>query len=259
MKTNCYKDVDLSYIPYRAKSGSKLDALVAKYGSSTLCCTFKKKIEEADELLLSYSSECCRMAPFFYGIAKCAKKIAQGDNNLKGITVAIPKEEFCLSNLMGIKNRMVDLLAYFKRRATGAMIAIITMGGLFTLSIGLFVFIALTQRKLCLTASYVFSFIGFSFFVMVLSVAWVGIIMATFVRRLRYALDEKWLQSFIDMSNRVQYADQKDKRYFYNILEGTFAEVDRAYRITGAICKTNACQNIIDAKIPPKKDLYQPL
>ena len=259
MKTNCYKDVDLSYIPYRAKNSSKLDALIANYGSSVVCCSFKKKIKEAEGLLFTYNSERSRMAPFFYGIAKCARKMAQG-TNLKGIAVVIPHDEFNLNDLTDVRNRMIKLLDYFKRRVLCMVVTISVTTAIFAVSIALYSFMVISQRKLQGIVPYIFSVTGTGFLGVILTVCCCcsGVVMISFVRRLRCALGEKWLQSFIDMSSKVQYAGQKDKKYFYNILEGTFAEVDRAYRITGAICKINACQNIIDEEIP-KKGLYQTL
>lgn len=246
MKTNCYKDVDLSYVPYRVKNIPKMDALVANYGNSITCFIFRKKIKEVEELLFIYNSERLRMAPFFYGVAKCARRMAEGDKNLKGIAVAMPDGEFHLSDLTNIRDRMLKLFNYFRSKAKGMIAGVIITGVLFILLLGGYVFTVIKQQKyntvLCI---FLLVALGAMF-----TVSWLGIIMTTFVRRLRSDLGEKWLQSFIDMSSRLQYVGQEDNRYFYNVQRGAFAPVDRAYRIIGVICKMNACEEFIDEEIP---------
>lgn len=260
MRTDLYRDIDLSYLPYRAENVSKIDALMAKYASRITCCTLKKKIIEAEALLFTYNSERARMAPLFYGVAKCLRQMVQSATTLKGIAIAIPKEEFCTDDLTNMQSRLLQLSNYFKKKSLVVMASMVVATVTFVMTVVLYIFSTLLLKKFFNAFTPILLFSGLSFLGSSLIVVGSEMVALSFQQRLKCALAEKWVESFIDMGNRLRNAGREGDRYFYDVQKGDFAEVDRAYQITSAICKVNICDDIIDEKFfLPKKFLYQAL
>ena len=257
MKVDSYKDVDLSYVPYSAKDVSNIDALASKYGGRIACGNLKRNINEAECLLTIHNSERYRMAPLFYGVAECASQLGEA-KTLKGIAIAIPNEEFRLNDLIDMQSRMAELFNYFRRKTIYALVSMLASAVAFVSMTVMFFVVVVSWGILDdrLSVALIVSKLAFLITFMATTGAW--IVDSSLMNRLKGALDERWLQSFIAMNNRLQYADKKGDKYLYNVQKGDFDEVARAYLVTKAICKENGCEAIVDEE-SPKNVLFQPL
>lgn len=221
--TDIYK-LDIVTIPYRPIQG-KLDCF-QNYGQKFRCDLNRVRIKKAENLLLSYGKERCRVASFFYAIA---------DLKAKHISLNYKKEDFSATSIKKIKKEMEILRSFFEKIFCGVVIIDAVACASSVILIIAFIPALVADPKAglfiigaALLTTVLFFFVAFVTFC-------IGVVEGLLEARLKKAIAEKF-DPFDDMYERLQFTGEDAGRFLYKIADGKY-DFEAIFRIAESICK----------------------
>ena len=260
MKTDVnYKYVKIKYAPYTPEKKKRpITKLLQRVEKDFIKC--KDRTKEAKETIFSYNKERCRLAPVIYNIAKCARRITEGKGELKGIAMDFQKEKFCTDNLKELHDKIVDLHSYFEKKRYSTIIASTSIAIFSALAIlgGIYPAI-ISKHGVLILVAFILLFFAFAFIIILPLTICLASIDITYERRLKNLLNDKCIECFDSMYERLEAKGKDKEKFLYDIKDEDLDKQDMAYHFAGLIYKANEKRSYEKREYPSDEPLLATL
>lgn len=234
-----YRRINFIIPEYRPKRDLAKKSL-AKIAKKILPKKWYAHIRRAEELIFSYNKECCRLAPFVYSIAKCAKRINEGTIRSNGIAMSKDKRDFCVDRFKKLYSTIVDRRNHIRQRLRHKIfIMICTFAFIMVWMIGLLLYplieSTLNTRSTFPNSFYIifgisfsafFCFIGASIFIY--SILYLE---RQIVQKMRTTIAKDYPKYFAIIYKTLHFEQKKENEFLYTLEPGE-ADVKKIYQLT---------------------------
>lgn len=222
MRTDDYKSIRVTITPSK-------QLRFPRYIRPCILSSYRTKVED---MLFSYNAVWCRLAPFFFDVAKHARH-TEG-RKLRGVVLDHPKKRFCPDEIKNIEDRIMLFYSHFKKMQRWVLIIFSLIFTFLTIAI-----IATLSPGIIDSGFYRPLFITLTLFITFVSITIPFMVNIYFIKRVikKNVLDERWALHFDLLYNMLELVHQDDKNFFYGIKEGHLDAIDSVYYLVGKALK----------------------
>ena len=248
-----YRHIDVDRIPYEPKNWSKLSRFHINCVKK-VCIPSRRFIDEAERMLFLYNSERCEMAPFFFAVSEHARR-PHGEKKEKGIAITFPKQNYGTDKLKNIRGEIKKLHGYLERRVRFRLIGVFAIIGVLIASAVAGVYPALQTEH----SVFVFIIAIVIYAVMLICTVSVSLVIGSVEnslgKRLKRAVNEKCIQYFDEMYERLEFVGKKKDNFLYTIKKSKSGD-ELSYFFFGLIYKSNDLRSFMQKKLSSYKNLW---